>query len=638
MSLASPMPSAGRPLQEQALALLAFLAARDNVITTPQATTALDGLPEEPKPAAKELRTRLKALGVDIQHTHALKAVAEARGAGGHLGLGEQLQYDVASWSPDAAGISCERVRLSSFAAAADEVCRRIRENYEDDPPYCMLAFEPEAIVVTSTSGATGSWWRVLLVPFDKSGGEGTFQPGDGKLERLAERLRRLVEGQLGGWLDGMYDVGRAWTGADEVAQALASRHESSYGDKLSTSFSFETLYADLPRVVPAPEHWEQSEPLTQSQWDDFLKRYEYFARRRGDQSLFRWAKELKWATSEPRFEPVPINLPLLEKAMAKNGVTWQGLLFEFTWDEEGKHVKDLQSGRGCLDAIQHVAELFGLDPNELMVHERSTPRIPLPHHTDLALWLSRMDAVVSQPEGTPAVASGLVNRLKALCAVPYEKRRGWGDRPPSELEALNQEIRFAGLMVCAGMGTRFVQDLPNGRTRPASVSVLEFDWQVDVLTQGGQLEPENTFMTIGPERDPVTPEWLARFNKPRFTASDLLRYSDMVHETIGEDDDEKDRFTAKVFAGIKVFNRDPEKAHSASVRMEALSRLIKNQPMEPWVRKSRSKPDEEDSLMISEAAFEATARCELVDIAGEPGFDRQTFYMLCVQHSRKYS
>ncbi|QRF63416.1 hypothetical protein [Variovorax paradoxus] len=318
--------------------------------------------------------------------------------------------------------------------------------------------------------------------------------------------------------------------------------------------------------------------------------------------------------------------------------MSWDNLLFEFPLDDDARHVADLKAGRACLDAIHVVSAELGLDPNDLMVQQRVTPRVPLPHHTDLALWLSRMDAVVSQPEGAPAVASGLVNRLKALCPLPYEKRRDWGDRPPSELEALNQEIRFAGLMVCAGMGTRFVQDLPNGRIRPASVSVLEFDWQVDVLTQGGQLEPENTFMTIGPERDPVTPEWLARFNKPRFTASDLLRYSDMVHETIGEDDDEKDRFMTKVFAGIKVFNRDPEKAHSAPVRMEALSRLIKNEPMEPWVRKSRSKPDEEDTLMISEAAFEATARCELVDVAGKPGFDRQAFYMLCVKHARKYS
>lgn len=102
--------------------------------------------------------------------------------------------------------------------------------------------------------------------------------------------------------------------------------------------------------------------------------------------------------------------------------------------------------------------------------------------------------------------------------------------------------------------------------------------------------------------------------------------------------DGEKDRFTAKVFAGVKVFNHDPEKAHSASVRMEALSRLMKKEPMEPWIRKSRSRPGEEASLMISEAAFEATARCELVDVGGEPGFNRQAFYLLCAKYSRKYS
>jgi hypothetical protein len=204
------------------------------------------------------------------------------------------------------------------------------------------------------------------------------------------------------------------------------------------------------------------------------------------------------------------------------------------------------------------------------------------------------------------------------------------------ELEALNQEVRFAGLMVCAGMGTRFVRDLPLGWERPASVSVLEFDRQVDVLTQGGQLDADNRSMEIGPERDAVTPQWLARFNKPRFTASDLLRYSDTVHQHIKPEDDEKSRFTSKVFAGVKVFNRDPEKAHAASVRMEALSNLIKHSPMEPWVRKSRD--TEEGSLMIAEAAFEATARCELIDVDGTPGFDRQTFYMLCIRHARKYA
>lgn len=634
MSLSPPMPSAGRPLEEQAIALVAFLAARDNILTRPQASSALDGLPADPKPAAKELRGRLKALGVDIQHTHALKAVAEARGAESYLGLGEQLSFEVASWSPDSPGVSCEKFRLTSFAAAADEVCRRVREQYENDAPYLMLHPYSSYLLVTATSALTGSWWKLLLAPVGRQETEARF-PNVGMLERLAERLRRLVEGQLGGWVDGTYDVGDALDGTDGDIRGVALRHEAEFADQLQV-FHRETSANELPRQVPDESHWLAWKPLTQQQWDDFLKRYAFFSRR-NDVPLFRWAQELGWATSKPRFEPVAISGEVLERARLSSNATWNDIWIGFPYDQDGQAIKDLRAGRASLDAVQHVALALGIDPNDLLAPQRSTPRISLPHHTDIGMWLSRLDAVVSQPDGAPPVAAQFVNRLRALCAVSYEKRRSWEAYPPADLEALNQEIRFAGLMVCAGMGTRFVTDLPLGWTRPASISVLEFDWQTDVLTQGGQLDPDNRSMDIGPERDPVTPEWLARFNKPRFTASDLLRYSDAVHEHIRPEDDEKGRFTSKVFAGVKVFNRDPEKAHAASVRMEALSRLIKDQPMEPWVRNSRD-TNEETSLMISEAAFEATARCELVDIGGEPGFDRQTFYMLCVKYARKYT
>lgn len=257
MSLASPTPSAGHPLQEQALALLTFMAARDNVITAPQAMTALDGLPIDPKPAAKELRRRLKALGVDIQHTHALKAVAQARDSLGYLGLDEQLQYDVASWSSDAPGISCERVRFLSFAAAADEACRRIREQYEGDPPFGVLMVNRDEMLFVGTSAATISFWRVLLVPMGPDGKESPFREVR-PLERLAERLRRLVEGQLGGWLDGMYDVVRTWEPRDALVRAVQTRPESSYADQLGV-FGIDTLAHEMPQELPAAGHWSTS-------------------------------------------------------------------------------------------------------------------------------------------------------------------------------------------------------------------------------------------------------------------------------------------------------------------------------------------------------------------------------------------
>ncbi|MNL76540.1 hypothetical protein D3C87_2025240 [compost metagenome] len=68
---------------------------------------------------------------------------------------------------------------------------------------------------------------------------------------------------------------------------------------------------------------------------------------------------------------------------------------------------------------------------------------------------------------------------------------------------------------------------------------------------------------------------------------------------------------------------------------MEALSRLIEASPMGPWVRGGAGA---DGSMMLSEAAFQAAARCELIDVAGRPGFDGQQFYMLCVKHARKYA
>ncbi|QRF63417.1 hypothetical protein [Variovorax paradoxus] len=303
MSLASPMLSAGRPLQEQALALLAFLAARDNVITTPQAAAALDGLLEEPKQAAKELRRRLKALGVNIQHTHALKAVAEARGTGGHLGLGERLQYDVASWSPDAA-ISCERVRLASFAAAADEVCKRIRENYEDDPPFGALRVQRDELLFIGTSAATGSLWKVLLVPVQPNGKEGAFREVS-PLERLAERHRRLVEGKLGGWLDGTYEVGRAVRANEGATLDAKLRTDLFFADQLILE-PVQPLLHELPAGAPADVPWSPRARLTQAQWEDFGKRYAFFARRHPETSLAEWVRKLLSSAGAARFEPMP--------------------------------------------------------------------------------------------------------------------------------------------------------------------------------------------------------------------------------------------------------------------------------------------------------------------------------------------
>lgn len=621
MSLDSSPVSAARPLIDQARALVGFLLAHDHKLAESDSQRLCADLPHDPKVAAKQLRAGLVPLGIDVKHTHALKAVAVLRGSASFLDLGARTQYVVADWSPDAPGVSADLMRLTSFAKAADQFCSRLRDQFENDPPLVVLRCRRTQVSIRATSNATGAWWSLLLVPVDAAGVDAAFEDRK-EVERLAERVRRLVEGDLAGWVDGLYNVYQVGAEADD--------------DVLDRHSVLESEFQDLNRVPAATTGISAGElPLRQEEWEDFLKRNEFFSRRK-DVPLAQWVREMRLGAAVPRYGEVTFDQKVFEQARSAASLTWSDIAELFQDDLNDEIVKELQAGKACLSSLQVVAEALDINPNSLLTSQRSTPRIPLPLHSDIALWLSRIDAVVSEPDDSASAPAGIAERLRTLCAVPHDVRRHWDKKPPAALEELNREIRFAGLIVCAGMGVRFVHDLPLGLQRPTSISVLEFDRQIDVLTQGGQLPDGATSMQLEPESDPVTPEWLARFNKPVFTANDLLRYSDMVHEHTQDDDDWKDRFTTKAFVGVKLFNKDAEKAHAATVRMTALSRLIERRPMEPWVRKNRN--PEEASLMIAEAGFEAAARCELVDVDGEPGFDDRTFYMLCVKHARKYS
>lgn len=613
--------TAARPLDDQARALVGFLLAHDHKLAESDAQRLCAELPADPKAAAKMLRAGLVPLNIEIKHTHALKAVAVLRDSAGFLGLDTRGLYEVADWTPDAPSSSPERVRLTSFAKAADEFCRRLREQFEDDAPLVVLRCRPTHVQVRATSSASGAWWNLLLVPLDARKTAVAFEDRQ-DVERLAERVRRIVEGDLGGWVDGMYNVYQV--ASDAGAELLDSHSvlETDFGDD-----------GTLPS--PIADSAPEALSVMQDEWNGFIKRRAFFQRRQ-DKPLPDWARELREAAAVPRYGEVEFNLDVLERARAEAGLSWSQLAHLFADDVDGEVVSAMSEGKACLSSLQTVAEALKIDPNTLLKSQRATPRIPLPLHSDIAMWLSRMDAVVRDPLGDAAPPAGLVERLRQFCEVPYAERRGWYDKPPAALQSLNKELRFAGLVVCAGMGVRFVRDLPLGLQRPSSMSILEFDREVDVLTQDGALPDRASTMVLAEEATDASPEWLERYNKPRFTGSELLRYSDMVHGGVEEADDWRDRFTAKVMVGAKLFPKDAPKTHAATVRMTALSKLIERFPMEPWVRKNR-KP-EEGSLLIAEAGFEAAARCELVNVDGEPGFDNRAFYLLCVKHERKYS
>jgi hypothetical protein len=87
------------------------------------------------------------------------------------------------------------------------------------------------------------------------------------------------------------------------------------------------------------------------------------------------------------------------------------------------------------------------------------------------------------------------------------------------------------------------------------------------------------------------------------------------------------------MFAPAKVSGKTPRKAHAATVRMEAVSRLLNTVSLDPWVLRS---PDE-GATMLSRPVFEAAARCPVVDIQGHPGFEPHLFTQLLVQYVRTW-
>ena len=607
-----------RPLADQARSLVTFLAGHQHSITPDAAARVCAQLPADPKAAAKELKLRLAPLGVELKHTHALKAVAVARAAEGYLGLGAQTRWDLASWSPDAPGASAKRQQFATLAEAADEFCRRVREQYEDDSPYAVLTVDDQAVSLRACSYLTAHWWHVVLVPTLYDDSPTTVPLGE--VERLTERLRRLIEGEYHGWLD----------------RALAGVHESRLEGDAPPAALMEaelvgTLFpdgaAELPDAVPAGI----AANVSPAAWGKLRRRYAFFAARHED-GLWDWARGLTEEAEAPRFERQQLNAAVVERARSAMHLSYDAIAVELRLSTEARQA--LQAGAIELRHVPVLARLLHLDSaNDILPVDPPGPRLPLPLHGDIALFLSRLDAVVLARPEHAKVPTTLVARLQAMCAVPLQQRRSWAEQPPAALETLNQEVRFAGLVVGVSMGTHFARDLPLGLERPSITAFLGLYRELDILTQAGKLPLEPGFTeALRRERDPVTPEWLARFNAQKFTTRDIIRYTDKTQEMRDPDANWRDRFTDHAIAAIRVFGHNPEKCHAVQVRMEALAALLEWHSLEPWVRTA---PDGKAPLMLSQAAMAATAQCELVDVAQRPGFDFRTFYLLCVKHAR---
>ena len=200
----------------QASSLIAFLAEGQHHLAQDDARLICALLPADNKLAARQLRQFLAGKAVSIKHTHALRAVAQLRGSPGYLGLGDATRWEVASWVLDAPAVSARRELFQDLGKACDQLCARLCEQFDPgDAPLLHFQASANAVLIEGI-GDPHPTWRVVLVAVDAKGAVREFS-----LERqlrLAERVRRLVEGEFGGWLDGIVALDAA---QDLTAQAM---------------------------------------------------------------------------------------------------------------------------------------------------------------------------------------------------------------------------------------------------------------------------------------------------------------------------------------------------------------------------------------------------------------------------------
>ncbi len=619
------------PLRPDPGLLMAYLQRGGHTLDPVAAAGICESLPDETKSAAKLLREALASAGVTLKHTHALQAVAEARGARTHFSVTPD-RWEVASWVPEAPAVSARRRRVSRMRDAADIVVERLREQLDGEEAPLMRLLPGAQLGIEILSDPTPGWRAVIahLGPQGK-----LLEIPEGDRTRFAERVRRLVEGEHGGWLSGAL-VGERNDGARfRVTSADGARQEFEEEFQLVRQVStlsqvgggddssrIAAVVKGL-RVQVASDVGDSAEwlDLNRAELDRLVARLVGFERR-GETAFWEWL-DAALPSPDHGFEPQPLNRVFLDIEMQRQKIHDQDVEVAL-----GIAKDSWARFRGASQLpVQHfstLAKRLGLrSANPLLGRPaKPLPRIPMREVEALGLFLGKMDHVTVDASVGVRLPRPVAASLSKLCEVAYAKRRRWVASPPREIGQLIAAAASAESVLCAHLESRFVADLPGGDERLA-VALIVSAHPSRVVDQYAPAATDDS----EPLDHPIDEVWLKRFNRQTFQGEEILRYSNMVAQMRDPEDDGKGHFETQAFAGVKVFAKNADKAHAATVRMEAFAHLMTRINLEPWIHPST----DNGAHMISRPVFDAIARCPLIEVNGRAGFAPDEFQKLIV-------
>ncbi|WP_322024381.1 hypothetical protein [Burkholderia sp. BCC1977] len=612
------------PLEAQASALVSFLAQAKHSLSLETALEICGSMRAAKEPAARFLKAALAGRNIELKHTSCLKALALMDGFDGHVSR-PKLEWVVAQYTFDAPAITPKVKRHRKSTDATADICTRLVGDLAGakESPYANVLYNADYLEFVFI-GEPQPGARYILACKNRDGSAAAI--GNDDVLSAVERVRRVIEGQFRGWLDGatkifLQDGARLRLLKD--GEPLADGRESDVLAACERDNEFVLEAESLLRLpvitrryqvfwVPADN--DEVAPIDDTPLQRMWRRLEAFYRF-NDEDFSWFLSRRREEEEEGRFDKDGIDTERLKAVLAARNISEEqaasmagmGLV---EWNAV------MQTEEAPRDAVLKLSESLRLSSaNDLYFDSRKPVWMPVKDGEEIALWMRNFDHLHLSVSGIAEIAPLAQRCLEKLTVL---------HRRSAEVEALQtvlSEAESAGLRLCVTIGKRFVSDLPVLRERLAMVGHLSFWDRKEIESLGPPTTRGNG--NDGQPWSAIDDEYLARFNSVEITVTDLIALREEVARA--RRDGQEPGWEAATFASIRVFKGKPDsahRAHTAMTRMTALSRLIEDGALAVWMEKS----NEPDVALVPKNVLHAAARCPLIRVGDEPGFELATF------------
>ncbi|MBU6521564.1 hypothetical protein KOL72_03330 [Ralstonia sp. B265] len=471
---------------------------------------------------------------------------------------------------------------------------------------------------------------RYILACKNPDGSAATV--GEDDTLSAVERVRRVVEGQFNGWLDGAVKIpfekagvlrllkdGEAIVdGPESEILAACERDEdfpldaeSLLGLPANTRrYQIAHVVAGDGKIVPADDMlvermWRRLEAFYRFNEEDFSW---FLSRRREEED-------------EGRFDSDGIDTDRLIAVLADRNIPVEkaAAMADVSLEQWETMIATEEISRVALLKLSERLQLASA--NELYVDARNPVWMPVTGGEEIALWMRNFDHLHLSVSG---IAEGAPLAQRVLAKLTRLHRRSTDH---VALQAVLSEAEAVGLRLCATIGKRFVSDLPVSRERLAMVGHLSL-WdrkEIDSLGPPKTADDED-------ESQPwsaIDDEYLTRFNSVNLTVGDLIALQEEI--TRARRDGQEPGWETSAFAAARVFRGKADaahRAHTAMTRMMAMSRLIESGAIGAWIENS----NEPGVGLVPKNVLHATARCPLIRVGNDPGFEVAIFRNLALE------